>query len=89
MALNSYILLTLAGATVLAVTLVVVGVQRRRRLREELDAVEPRIEDGDIERILSEGRLVKNDEPPLDLDEIAEEEERFWRSESWDAAEEW
>lgn len=50
------------------------------RRRSELD-------DGDVRRIVETGSLVREEE--LDLDEIEEEERRFWESESWDQAEEW
>ena len=53
----------------------------RRRLRAlRTDA----LSDADIRRIEASGR-VEVDEP-LDLDEAAEEEERFW-NESWDEPE--
>ncbi len=84
----SYLLGTATVGAVFAVTLAVVGTLRRRRLREEIRPAEPRLEEGDIDRILTHGILVKDDEPPLDLEEIAAEERRFWESESWDGSEE-
>jgi hypothetical protein len=53
----------------------------RRRIAELRGT---RLTDDDI-RAIEEGRRVRADEP-LDLDEAAEEEERFW-DESWDEPE--
>jgi hypothetical protein len=53
----------------------------RRRLT---DMRQRPLSDGDIQRIEREGRYAG--EEPLDLDEAAEEEERFW-AESWDEPE--
>ena len=86
---TSYIIGTAIAGGALSVALIVVGVRRRRRVREEIRGADPVIDDDDVERILASGVLVKDDAPPLDLDEIAEEEERFWESESWDGAEEY
>lgn len=86
--MRAYFIASALAGGALAVALVVIGTLRRQRVREEVRAAEPRIEDDDVERIIRDGALSKEDEPPLDLDEIAEEEERFWRSESWDGAEE-
>lgn len=62
--------------------LVVAGwVGYRRRLRH---MVHRPLSDGDIRRIEASGRL--DADSPLDLDEAAEEEERFW-GESWDEPE--
>ena len=85
---TSYIIGTAIAGGFLSISLVVVGVLRRRRVQEEIRSADPVIDDDDVERILASGVLVKEDAPPLDLDEIAEEEERFWESESWDGAEE-
>ncbi len=41
-----------------------------------------------IDRIVETGQLVVDEEESLDLDDIDEEEDRFW-SESWDEPEEW
>jgi hypothetical protein len=58
-----------------------IGYRRRlsRVRREGLD-------EGAIRQIESHGRLEVDD--PLDLEEAAEEEERFW-GESWDEPEQW
>lgn len=52
----------------------------RRRLRRLDDG----LDDADIRRIEASGRAELD--APLDLEEAAEEEERFW-SESWDEPE--
>lgn len=58
-----------------------IGYRRRlSRLREE------GLADGDIRRIEASGRLEVDE--PLDLDEAAEEEDRFWEQ-SWDEPEPW
>ena len=53
----------------------------RRRLRSLRDRG---LSDGDIRRIEASGRVERDE--PLDLDEAAAEEERFW-SETWDEPE--
>lgn len=55
------------------------GAYRRRMVR-----LERRLTDDDIRRIEAQGRMEA--EEPLDLQEAAEEEERFW-GESWDEPE--
>lgn len=48
------------------------------------------LDDDDVRRILETGLLVRDeDEEPLDLREIEEQERRFWEEERWDEAEEW
>lgn len=66
----------------------VAGVSLRSRLRERLAAEEPRVDDDAVKRILETGRLVTDDDEPLDWEEIEEEERRFW-SERWDEPDEW
>ena len=48
----------------------------------------PVVDDDAVKAILETGRLVTEEEEPLDLREIEEEERRFW-SERWDEPEEW
>lgn len=62
------------GAVLVAFAALRVRTDLRRRTSESLS-------DGDIRRIEASG-TVERDEP-LDLDEIADEEERFW-GETWD-----
>jgi len=66
----------------------VAGISLRSRLRERLSADEPRVDDDALRSILETGRLVTDEDEPLDWQEIEEEERRFW-SESWDEPDEW
>lgn len=66
----------------LAALLVLIGWMGYRRRMEELRG--PPLTDDDIREIEARGRLPR--EEPLDLEEAAEEEERFW-GESWDEPE--
>lgn len=81
-------LLVLFFAGLLSGGVVVSWWLRRRQLRAEIDRVGPSLDDDAVRAILTEGSLWVEEAPPLDLDEIAEEEERFWSNESWDSAEE-
>ncbi|MFP4623870.1 MAG: hypothetical protein ACOC3J_06695 [Gemmatimonadota bacterium] len=72
----------LAGIFAAAAVLVVAGwLEYRRRLKR---VTERGLSDGDIRRIEASGTL--DSDEPLDLEEAAEEEERFWE-ESWDEPE--
>jgi hypothetical protein len=66
----------------------VAGLSLRNRLRERLATREPRVDDEAVRAILETGRLVTDEDEPLDWEEIEEEERRFW-SESWDEPDEW
>jgi hypothetical protein len=72
----------------LAVLAFAAGISLRVRLEDELGAPRTVVDDDAIRAILETGTLVAPTEEPLDLDEIEEEERRFW-SESWDEPEEW
>ena len=72
-----------AGLTALAF---MAGLSLRSRLSSGIVRRSPIIDDEAIEQILATGQLTVED--PLNLDEIEEEEKRFW-SESWDEPEEW
>ncbi len=43
----------------------------------------PVVDDELIEQIIEQGQVLLDDDEPLDLETIDDEEERFW-SESWD-----
>jgi hypothetical protein len=58
--------------------------ERRRRLGR----LRPVVDDDAIRAILDTGELHVDDDEPLDLQAIDEEEERFW-SETWDEPEDW
>ena len=63
------------------------GVSLRVRLRDDLDASRPVVDDDAIRAILNTGRLATDEDEPLEAQEIDEEERRFW-SENWDDPEE-
>ena len=73
------------GLTVLAFA---AGISLRVRLREDVDEARPVVDDEAVRAILETGRLVTDEDDPLDQSEIDEEERRFW-SENWDEPEEW
>ncbi len=73
---------------VLGVLAVVGGAVVRRKLGASLEEAEPALDDDAVRRIVETGRLTLDQDPPLDMDEIEEEEERFW-SETWDEPEDW
>jgi hypothetical protein len=72
----------------LAMLAVFGGAAVRRRLDASVDDNEASLDDDAIRRIIETGALSLDQDPPLDLEEIEEEEDRFW-SESWDEPEEW
>lgn len=75
-------------ATVLAALAVAAGLSVHFRRRQLLASTRPSLDDEAIDTIVATGRLVVDEEESLDLDDIDEEEDRFW-SESWDEPEEW
>ena len=68
-----------AGFALLAVA---AGVSIHLRRRDAYARV-PVVDDAVIEQIIERGEIYVEDDEPLDLDVIEDEEERFW-SESWD-----
>jgi len=72
-----------AGLVVLAFA---AGISLRIRLREHVRPRIPLVDDEAIDAILTIGTLTDDDEP-LDIGDIDEEERKFW-SESWDDPEE-
>ena len=64
------------------------GISLRARLREHVRPRIPVVDDEAVDAILSTGTLTTDEDEPLDITEIDEEERRFW-SESWDEPEEW
>jgi hypothetical protein len=64
------------------------GLRLRARLVRPGGRSTPVVDDAAVRRILEEGVLECDAEPPLDMDEIEDEERRFW-SEHWDEPEEW
>ncbi|HKJ00999.1 MAG TPA: hypothetical protein VJ997_01055, partial [Longimicrobiales bacterium] len=59
------------------------GLRLRARLLRRSGGAVPVVDDDAVRRILEEGVFEVDVEPPLDLDEIEDEERRFW-SERWD-----
>jgi hypothetical protein len=66
------------------------GIRYVMRLRETVGSASATLTDEQIRRIEDEGWIAvgAEDEEPLDLDDIAQEEERFW-TESWDEPEDY
>ena len=58
--------------------------ERRRRLKP----ARPVVDDEAIRRIVETGELHVEEDEPLNLEAIDDEEERFW-SETWDEPEDW
>lgn len=56
--------------------------------RRQLIRSRPALDDEAIQRILATGELFVEEDEPLDLEEIDEQEERFW-SETWDEPDDW
>jgi hypothetical protein len=67
----------LAGLTVAA------GVMMYVRRKDAIAAETLVVDEVVIEQILETGEVFLEEDEPLDLDEIGDEEDRFW-SESWD-----
>lgn len=64
------------------------GLAVRGRLGTTRSRDRPTLDDDAVRMIEETGRLGVEDDPPLDIDEIEEAEDRFW-SERWDEPEEW
>jgi hypothetical protein len=63
------------------------GLRLRARLRAHVDK-RPVLSDEDVHRIVETGVFVSDEDPPLDLDRVQEEERRFWEEAEWDEAQE-
>lgn len=64
------------------------GLEVRRKTRASRLEDRASLDDDAIRRIMETGALDVDEDPPLDMDEIEDEEERFW-AERWDEPEEW
>ncbi len=64
------------------------AVMWRLRLRQQVRPRGPVVDDAAVRAILERGVIVTDEDEPLDLDEIDEEERRFW-TELWDEPDEW
>jgi len=69
-----------AGLATLAIA---AGVSLRARRAQALGRGRLVLDDAAIDQIIEQGEIWVDEDEPLDLDEIDDEEERFW-SESWD-----
>jgi hypothetical protein len=67
----------------LATLAILAGVSLRARQADVIGRGRPVLDDVAIEQIIEQGEIWVDEDDPLDLDEIDDEEERFW-SESWD-----
>ena len=74
-----------AGLTVLVVT---AGVSLRMQLRSRGEKNRPSVDDAAIEEILATGALTTDEDSPLNIEQIDDEEQKFW-SQTWDEPDEW
>mgnify|MGYP001076976342 CR=1 FL=1 len=81
--------LNLALGLALVALVIYAGLRRRRALRERLRTDPIELDDAAVRRIERMGTLATPEEEPLDLDEIEEEERRFWDDEDWNPAEQY
>ena len=58
------------------------------RLRGRVEQKMPVVDAAAVNEILTRGALITEEDSPLDIEQINEEEQRFW-SESWDEPDEW
>ncbi len=72
----------------LAALVVAAGLSLHLKRKELMASGIPVLDDDAIDTILEKGHIVVEEDEPLDLHEIEEEEQRFW-SEGWDEPEEW
>ena len=74
--------------TTLTILVMAAALRMYMRRKELFASNVPVLDDNAIDTILEIGELSTDEDEPLDLEEIDEEEERFW-TESWDEPEEW
>ena len=74
-----------AGLTVLVVT---AGVSLRMQLRDRVEKNRPSVDDAALEEILAPGALTTDEDSPLNIEQIDDEEQKFW-SQTWDEPDEW
>jgi hypothetical protein len=60
----------------------------RRRIERSTEA-ESSLDNDVIRSIETHGYVEVEDDEPLDMDDIQDEEERFWEDETWEEKEEW
>jgi hypothetical protein len=71
--------------TVLVIAACIVAYARRRA---SFARKSPRVDDAAVRAIVETGALSVEDDEPLDMREIGEQEERFWSETTWDEPEE-
>lgn len=71
----------------LALLAVIVSLLKRIRLTRSISAARPLLTDELVQQIESAGYI--DFDEPLDLDQIQEEEARFWEDRPWEESEEW
>lgn len=64
------------------------GIAMRARIRRVAEANRPRVDDEAVRVILETGVLTTDEDEPLDIAAIEDEERRFW-SERWEEPDEW
>lgn len=72
----------------LSALVVAAGVSLHTRRKDAIASDVPRVDDTVVDQIIDIGAVQIEEEEPLDLTDIDDEEERFW-SESWDEPNEW
>ena len=80
-------LLGLLFWTTITILVMAAALRMYMRRKERFSSDVPVLDENAIQTILEIGEISTDEDEPLDLEEIDEEEERFWR-ESWDEPEE-
>ena len=80
-------LLGLLFWTTITILVMAAALRMYMRRKELFSSDVPVLDENAIQTILEIGEITTDEDEPLDLEEIDEEEERFWR-ESWDEPEE-
>ena len=58
------------------------------QLRNRVEKNRPSVDDAAIEEILATGALTTDEDSPLNIEQIDDEEQKFW-SQTWDEPDEW
>ena len=80
-------LLGLLFWTTITILVMAAALRMYMRRKELFSSDVPVLDENAIQTILEIGEISTDEDEPLDLEEIDEEEERFWRA-SWDEPEE-
>ena len=57
-------------------------------IRDRVEKNRPSVDDAAIEEILATGALTTDEDSPLNIEQIDDEEQKFW-SQTWDEPDEW